>query len=251
MSERNSRRRTPTHGRKLRPPHPTSSPHRPTPPPNRRQRPSKPIKILRRYSSEPILWTVGSLEEHNPRQQTQNQFFLFRPQTCTDVFTSPLRSLSPSSYSFHRYGEDSKVVVNVTVEGSPGPVRAMVSLGSSVEETIKLVVDKYGQEGRSPRLDLGAASTFELHHSYFSLERLNNSDRIGDLGSRSFFLRKSSSRQSSINGDGDAPEEVEVLNRAPPVVSPQVFFSLIIRRFNKIGRRTRKIWKVLGCMSCS
>lgn len=62
------------------------------------------------------------------------------------------------------------MVVNVTVEGSPGPVRAMVSLGSSVEETIKLVVDKYGQEGRSPRLDLGAASTFELHHSYFSLE---------------------------------------------------------------------------------
>lgn len=62
------------------------------------------------------------------------------------------------------------MVVNVTVEGSPGPVRAMVCLGASVEETIKLVVDKYGQEGRSPRLDPDAASTFELHHSYFSLE---------------------------------------------------------------------------------
>lgn len=84
------------------------------------------------------------------------------------------------------------------------------------------------------------------------LTGLNNADRIGDVGSRSFFLRKSSSRQSSINGEGDAPkEEDEILNPAPPVISPQVFFSLIIRRFNKIGRRTRKIWKVLGCMSCS
>lgn len=62
------------------------------------------------------------------------------------------------------------MVVNVTVEGSPGPVRAMVSLGASVEDTIKLVVDKYGQEGRSPRLDRHALSTFELHNSYFSLQ---------------------------------------------------------------------------------
>lgn len=68
------------------------------------------------------------------------------------------------------YNKEAKVVVNVTVEGSPGPVRTMVKLGSSVEETIKLVINKYCEEGRTPRLDKNAMSTFELHHSYFSLQ---------------------------------------------------------------------------------
>lgn len=68
------------------------------------------------------------------------------------------------------YKKDSKVVVNVTVEGSPGPVRTMVKLGSSVDETIKLVVDKYSEEGRTPKLYRDSASSFELHHSYFSLQ---------------------------------------------------------------------------------
>lgn len=130
-----------------------------------------------------------------------------------------------------------------------------------VTYTIRLIFVFIG-EMINPDIDGGLCKWSSRHYHFLIgnivvsdfavfLTGLNNSDRIGDLGSRSFFLRKSSSRQSSINGDGDAPEEVEVLNRAPPVVSPQVFFSLIIRRFNKIGRRTRKIWKVLGCMSCS
>ena len=68
------------------------------------------------------------------------------------------------------YKKDAKVVVNVTVEGSPGPVRTMVKLGSSVDDTIKLVVDKYSEEGRTPKLDKDAALTYELHHSHFSLQ---------------------------------------------------------------------------------
>lgn len=71
------------------------------------------------------------------------------------------------------YNRDAKVVVNVTVEGSPGPVRAMLKLGSTVEETIRLVVNKYGEEGRSPYLDKHAASSFELHSSHFSLQSKN------------------------------------------------------------------------------
>lgn len=72
------------------------------------------------------------------------------------------------------YNRDAKVVVNVTVEGSPGPVRAMLKLGSTVEETIRLVVNKYGEEGRSPYLDKHAASSFELHSSHFSLQSKHN-----------------------------------------------------------------------------
>lgn len=68
------------------------------------------------------------------------------------------------------YNRDAKVVVNVTVEGSPGAVRTMVKLGSDVAETIKLVIKKYNQEGRTPPLDEAAAANCELHHSFFSLE---------------------------------------------------------------------------------
>ena len=68
------------------------------------------------------------------------------------------------------YNKEAKVVVNVTVEGSPGPVRIMVKLGSSVEDTIKLVVEKYNEEGRTRKLDPKATSSFQLHHSSFCLQ---------------------------------------------------------------------------------
>lgn len=71
-------------------------------------------------------------------------------------------------FGMQGYNKDAKVVINVSVEGSPGAVRTMVKLGSSVENTIKLVIDKYAEEGRSPKLDCN--SGLELHHSYFSLQ---------------------------------------------------------------------------------
>ncbi|EPS59723.1 hypothetical protein M569_15083, partial [Genlisea aurea] len=90
------------------------------------------------------------------------------------------------------YEKEAKVVVNVTVEGSPGPIRTLVKLGANVDETIKLVMKKYKEEGRRPKLDTDAASFYELHSSNYSLESLNRSDLIGDAGSRSFYLRKGS-----------------------------------------------------------
>lgn len=62
------------------------------------------------------------------------------------------------------------MVVNVTVEGSVGPIRMMVKLGSSVDDTIKLVMNKYKEEGRMPKIDRDRSTGFELHHSYFSLQ---------------------------------------------------------------------------------
>jgi len=66
--------------------------------------------------------------------------------------------------------QEAKVVVSVTVEGSVGPVKAMVRLGASVGEAIAAVLERYAREGRSPRLDPAAAQSFQLHHSHFSLQ---------------------------------------------------------------------------------
>ncbi|KAE9446297.1 hypothetical protein C3L33_21803, partial [Rhododendron williamsianum] len=119
------------------------------------------------------------------------------------------------------YRKEAKVVVNVTVEGSPGPVRAMVKLGSSVEETIRIVVNKYS---------------------------LSKSEVIGDVGSRSFYLRKGSSSTDHINS-----EEIASASTTTPSPLPPLFFlTAIMRRcFSKLIRRTCKLWKILGCMHCN
>ncbi|KAH8513561.1 hypothetical protein H0E87_006722 [Populus deltoides] len=186
MPESHVRRKVPAKGgRKTRPPNPSPSPSTRTPPPRRSVKPSKPIKILKRCSSEPMMgWGSGTEDSIDQQKQRRSFLFyesdggrgvLFRPHTCTDVFLSSPSLIMPTNFSprssFDQgYKKDAKVVVNVTVEGSPGPVRTMVKLGSSVDDTIKLVVDKYSEEGRTPKLDKDAALTYELHHSYFSLQ---------------------------------------------------------------------------------
>ncbi|RVX15508.1 Uncharacterized protein CK203_008967 [Vitis vinifera] len=247
MSERSFRRRIPSIRRRTRPPHPPPSPHRRTLTHRRLKKPSKPVAVLHRCSSEPILWTVSFFVDGDDNRNLESDGVLFRPQTCTDVlatssFCSSFLSLSPQNQE--GYKKDAKVVVNVTVEGSPGPIRTMVQLGSSVEDTIQLVIDEYRKEGRSPQLHKDAAAAFEMHHSHFCLQSLNKSDAIGDVGSRSFYLRKSSSSGRSSNGE-QTPEA------APPVQRP-VFFSpaSLDRRIKKIVRRMRRFWKLLGCLHC-
>lgn len=71
------------------------------------------------------------------------------------------------------FQEGAKMVVSVTVEGSPGPVRAIVRMGASVEEAIALVVDRYSREGRTPLLDRRSAGSFQLHYSHFNLQSMN------------------------------------------------------------------------------
>ncbi|XP_075641081.1 uncharacterized protein At4g22758 [Castanea sativa] len=257
MPERSIRRRSAaTRGRKIRPPNPSPSPHRRTPPPRRsaRQRaPSKPIGILKRCYSDPMLWSSSasvSSYSDDDRSLRSEGGVIFRPQTCNDVFasSSSLPGFSPRSHE--GYKKDAKVVVNVTVEGSPGPVRTMVKLGASVEETIKVVVDKYSEEGRTPKLDQGAPSSFELHHSHFSLESLEKSELIGDVGSRSFYLRKCCSGHSS-NGTSPSTSEIALpRENCPPPIPPPAFLlpSVIARKISKIFRRARRLWKLLVCL---
>ncbi|ONK71688.1 uncharacterized protein A4U43_C04F11320 [Asparagus officinalis] len=179
------------------------------------------------------------------------QISLPRPHTFTDggFFSSP----PPPNFM-----EEAKVVVSVTVEGSPGPVRAMVKLGATVNETIGVVVDRYKREGRSPKLDQERADCFELHHSHFSLESLNKSNKIGEVGSRSFYLRKSFDGQSfdspSDGRDSMRGSEIELPDHCTLQVVPpppaQLFFSFIAKRLSKMKRRTKKLWRVVLCITC-
>ncbi|RRT80160.1 hypothetical protein B296_00010921 [Ensete ventricosum] len=165
----------------------------------------KPVKVVPRSFSEPVLRTVPFCAEEIKQSLGgdigigRSAFLLPRFQACFEA-PSPLPRLASRLlfdvsncwfvvllwvdiiiclFSFLLFKsrnddddlkEGAKVVVSVTVEGSPGPVRAMVRMGGSVEEAITAVVDKYGREGRTPFLDREAAASFQLHHSHFSLQ---------------------------------------------------------------------------------
>ncbi|KAF9615354.1 hypothetical protein IFM89_023005 [Coptis chinensis] len=248
---RRSRKTTSRNHHRVKPPNPNISSFRRRTFTTRRLKHLKPIKHdLLRCKSEPILlsWTIGVVFYGDDDSSKFNG--VPQTQSCANIFAP----VSPLPSNSERYNKDAKVVVNVTVEGSPGPVKTLVKLGASVEDTIKLVVDKYSEEGRSPQIGRDGVSSFELHQSHFSLESLSKKGTIGDVGSRSFYLRKSCSGRSSNEGGisqldsfSSTTGMVSVKSSTPPA-SPFTFMSTFIsRKISKIGRRMSNLWKVLVC----
>ncbi|CAN7071254.1 unnamed protein product, partial [Brassica oleracea var. botrytis] len=169
---------------------------------------------------------------------------VYLPRIRSEVMASSPSLLgfsSPSSpFPTNQEGnkrETRKVVINVAVEGSPGPVRTMVKLSCNVEETIKLVLENYRKEGRTPKLDQGAA--FELHQSHFSIQCLDKREIIGEIGSRSFYLRKRD-HETGVAFAGISPVRTSLIS------SSNLLESCIAQFIGKILRRTRKLWNILS-----
>lgn len=80
-----------------------------------------------------------------------------------------------------------KLLVNVTVAQSIGPLRLLLSIDATVEDVIQATLVLYAKEGRKPLLS-NHPTSFGLHYSQFSIDCLNPADKIRDLGSRNFFL---------------------------------------------------------------
>ncbi|KAA0042842.1 uncharacterized protein E6C27_scaffold44G003530 [Cucumis melo var. makuwa] len=226
----------------------SQSPHRRTPSTNRA--PSKPSNF-NRCSSEPNLWTTAITSAAADRtfssEKEGEEVVIFRPHTFSEAFGSSPLLIPSTDQLLEGYKKDAKVVINVTVEGSPGPVRAMVKLGSNVDDTIKLVVAKYVEEGRTPKLEpITSPSSFELHHSYFSLQSLDRKDIIGELGSRSFYLRKTYGGESSTASTREIIKET--MDVALPIPPGFLLSSFIARKMSKIIRRTKKLCNFIVCL---
>ncbi|KAG7546533.1 hypothetical protein ISN44_As12g018780 [Arabidopsis suecica] len=211
-------------------------------------------KVFERSFSEPSLNRRRDGESNHLRRPspmrglTMEEFepIVYLPRIRSEVFASSpslLNLSSPSSLSpINQEGntkEAPKVVISVAVEGSPGPVRAMVKLSCDVEETIKIVVDKYCKEGRTPKLDRDSA--FELHQSHFSIQCLEKREIIGEIGSRSFYMRKKA-HETEGSFAGITPV------RTTLIPSSNLIGSCIAQFIGKIIRRTRKIWNILVCV---
>ncbi|CAN8230946.1 unnamed protein product [Cochlearia groenlandica] len=194
----------------------------------RRRRPPSPMRGLTTEESD----TIFNL----PR--IRSEILASSPSLLSGFSFSSSSSLFLINQKDSDNNEGTKVIINVTVEGSPGPVRAMVKLSCNVEETIKIVVAKYIKEGRTPKLDQDAS--FELHQSHFSIQCLDKREIIGDIGSRSFYLRKRGN-ETGISFAGISPM------RTGFIPSSNLIESCIAQIIGKLMRRTRKLWNILVC----
>ncbi|PKI78766.1 hypothetical protein CRG98_000833 [Punica granatum] len=116
---------------------------------------------------------------------------LRRPRTLPDL-RSTAASIKPSSSGASVAAEErprlTKLLLNVTIQGSLGPVQVVMTQDSSVADLIATAMRQYVKEGRRPVLRSADPTGFDLHYSQFSLESLGRDEKLMTLGSRNFFL---------------------------------------------------------------
>nr|CAB3469441.1 unnamed protein product [Digitaria exilis] len=81
-----------------------------------------------------------------------------------------------------------RLLVNVTVDGSLWPLHLVLPADATVADLVRAAVAAYIREGRRPPLHQHGGDEFELHFSKYSLESLKPEEKVLDLGSRNFFL---------------------------------------------------------------
>ncbi|XP_019172681.1 PREDICTED: uncharacterized protein At4g22758-like [Ipomoea nil] len=81
-----------------------------------------------------------------------------------------------------------KLLLNVNIQNSLGPVHVVMSPENSVADLIRAAVEIYAKEKRRPLLASTDPARYELHYSQFSLESLKPEEFLKNLKSRKFFL---------------------------------------------------------------
>lgn len=92
---------------------------------------------------------------------------LHRPRTVPDLLSG--RSVAGVSSTEIR-PKLTKLLLNVTIQRSLGPVMVIMSPESTVGDLIAASLRQYAKEGRRPILGAADCSGFDLHYSQFSLE---------------------------------------------------------------------------------
>ncbi|XP_055832853.1 uncharacterized protein At4g22758-like [Solanum dulcamara] len=110
-----------------------------------------------------------------------------RPRTVPDLF-SVKGSAAGSPPELHVRPKLTKLLLNVTIQRSLGPVQVLISPESTVHDLIVAAVRQYSKEGRRPALSSTDFSDYNLHYSQFSLASLGRAEKLMALGTRNFFL---------------------------------------------------------------
>lgn len=122
---------------------------------------------------------------------------LRRPKTLPDLLPDRnLAGVSPEA----RPKKLTKLLLNVTIQGSVGAVQVIMSPENTVEDLVAAAARQYVKECRRPILPTTDSSGFDLHYSQFSLESLERDEKLIELGSRNFFLCP---KKAVTDGGGD------------------------------------------------
>ncbi|KVH90647.1 uncharacterized protein LOC112521234 [Cynara cardunculus var. scolymus] len=129
---------------------------------------------------------------------------LIRPRTVPNLVTGRV-AVTTETMPLPKL---TKLLLNVTVQRSLGPVQVLISPESTVGDLIAAALRQYSKEGRRPILPSLDPSGFHLHYSQFSLESLAPEETLNELGSRNFFLCPK--QASSIAGNNGGHGEIGV-----------------------------------------
>ncbi|CAN4098966.1 unnamed protein product [Withania somnifera] len=122
-------------------------------------------------------------------------------RTAPDLF-SVNRSAASSPPDLQVKPKLTKLLLNITIQRSLGPVQVLISPESTVHDLIAAVVRLYTKEGRRPALCSANFSDYDLHYSQFSLDSLDRTEKLMALGTRNFFLcRKKLGAETSMFSD--------------------------------------------------
>ncbi|ESQ51247.1 hypothetical protein EUTSA_v10017255mg [Eutrema salsugineum] len=115
---------------------------------------------------------------------------LRRPKTLPELFSTGQTVVGPlkTADSISIPPRLTKLLLNVTVQGSLGAVQIVISPESTVNDLIDAAIRLYVKEARRPLLPESEPSRFDLHYSQFSLESIGRDQKLISLGSRNFFL---------------------------------------------------------------
>ncbi|KAI4334288.1 hypothetical protein L6164_018998 [Bauhinia variegata] len=124
---------------------------------------------------------------------------LRRPKTVPDLASYRKLSAGTSPEALPRHPP--KLLLNVTVMGSLGPVQVIMMPESTVGDLVAAAVRQYVKECRRPFLPCTEPSGCDLHYSQFSLESLDREEKLMELGSRNFVLCPRKAKTSSMDGE--------------------------------------------------
>lgn len=132
---------------------------------------SSPVKSNRRVHDDKAKKLKSSDKAssfHGRTPETVAVAKLHRPRTVPDLLSG--RRLAGVSSPEVKPAKLTKLLLNVTVQRSLGPVMVILSLESTVGDLIAAVLRQYAKEGRRPIIDTNNCAAFDLHYSQFSLE---------------------------------------------------------------------------------
>ncbi|KAK4370600.1 hypothetical protein RND71_010075 [Anisodus tanguticus] len=110
-----------------------------------------------------------------------------RPRTLPDLF-SVKRHAAGDSPELQVRPKFTKLLLNVTIQRSLGPIQVLISPESTVHDLIAAAIRLYSKEGRRLAIFSTDPSDYDLHYSQFSLDSLDRAEKLMALGTRNFFL---------------------------------------------------------------